>query len=129
MKFKFYDTCSLIQEAGHLFKSDDYTLVISSIVFEELEKIKTSNRDADVKFAARRVMQDLDEHYGDYKIVLYNDTMGTVMEDKGFTLTNDAKIIACALDFATGLSDNDKLIFVSNDTICRHIANLFFETE
>jgi rRNA-processing protein FCF1 len=56
MKFKFYDTCSLIQEAGHLFKSDDYTLVISSIVFEELEKIKTSNRDADVKFAARRVM-------------------------------------------------------------------------
>ena len=42
MKYKCYDTCSLLEQAGHLFNTDDYTLVISSIIFEELESIKTS---------------------------------------------------------------------------------------
>ena len=39
MMYKFYDTCSLLEQAGHLFDTDDYTLVISSITFEELEEI------------------------------------------------------------------------------------------
>lgn len=51
------------------------------------------------------------------------------MEEKGFSLTNDAKIIATALDFATRLNPEDEIIFVSNDLICRHIASLFFEVE
>ena len=37
MKFKCYDTCSLLEQAGHLFESDEYTLVLSSITLEELE--------------------------------------------------------------------------------------------
>lgn len=129
MKFKCYDTCSLLKEAGHLFTSDDFTLVISSVVLEELEDIKSrSNRDADVKFAARKVLQDLDAHYGSYEILMYNDEFVEPLVSAGLSITNDVKIIACALDFAKQ-RPGDEIIFVSNDLICRHIASMFLPVE
>lgn len=129
MKFKCYDTCSLLEQAGHLFTSDEYTLVITSITLEELEHIKTaSNKDADVKFAARKVLFDLDEHYGSFEIILYNDLYGEKMLKDGISLTNDAKIIACARHFAA-THPEDEVIFVTNDLICRHIASMYFTTE
>lgn len=129
MKFKCYDTCSLLEQAGHLFTSDEYALVITSITLEELEHIKTaSNKDADVKFAARKVLFDLDEHYGSFEIVLYNDLYGEKMLKDGISLTNDAKIIACARHFAA-THPEDEVIFVTNDLICRHIASMYFTTE
>ena len=129
MMYKFYDTCSLLEQAGHLFDSPDYTLVISSITLEELEGIKTSgNKDADVKHAARKVLHDLDEHYGAFEIILYNELYGDKMMKDGISLTNDAKIIACARHFAA-THPEDTVVFVSNDLICRHIASMYFETE
>ena len=129
MKYKCYDTCSLLEQAGHLFDSDDFTLVISSITLEELENIKTSgNKDPDVKYAARKVLTDMDEHYGAFEIVLYNDSYGDMMMRDGFSLSNDAKIIACARHFAAK-HPQDEVIFVTNDLICRHIASMYFITE
>jgi predicted ribonuclease YlaK len=46
----------------------------------------------------------------------------------GISLTNDAKIIACARHFAI-THPEDEIIFVSNDLICRHIASMYFKTE
>ena len=130
MKFKCYDTCSLLKEASHLFSSDDYTLIISSIVLEELEDIKSrSNRDADVKFAARKVLQELDAHYGSYEIVIYKDEYAETFVNAGFTVNNDIKIIACALYAAINLHRDDEVIFVSNDLICRHIASMYLPVE
>ena len=129
MKYKCYDTCSLLEQAGHLFDSDDFTLVISSITLEELESIKTSgNKDPDVKYAARKVLTDMDEHYGAFEIVLYNDSYGDMMMRDGISLSNDAKIIACARHFAAK-HPQDEVIFVTNDLICRHIASMYFITE
>ena len=129
MKYKCYDTCSLLEQAGHLFDSDEFTLVISSITLEELENIKTSgNKDPDVKYAARKVLTDMDEHYGAFEIVLYNDSYGDMMMRDGISLSNDAKIIACARHFAAK-HPQDEVIFVSNDLICRHIASMYFVTE
>ena len=129
MKYKCYDTCSLLEQAGHLFDSDEFTLVISSITLEELESIKTSgNKDPDVKYAARKVLTDMDEHYGAFEIVLYNDSYGDMMIRDGISLSNDAKIIACARHFATK-HPQDEVIFVTNDLICRHIASMYFITE
>lgn len=129
MTYKCYDTCSLLKQAGHLFETNDYTLVISSIVLEELENIKTSaNKDADVKCNARRVLRDLDEHPGAFEIILYNDVYGDKMLEDGISLTNDAKIIAAARHFAA-THPADEVIFVSNDLICRHIASMYFEIE
>ena len=129
MKYKCYDTCSLLEQAGHLFDSDEFTLVISSITLEELENIKTSgNKDPDVKYAARKVLTDMDEHYGAFEIVLYNDSYGDMMMCDGISLSNDAKIIACARHFAAK-HPQDEVIFVTNDLICRHIASMYFVTE
>ena len=129
MKYKCYDTCSLLEQAGHLFNSDEFTLVISSITLEELENIKTSgNKDPDVKYAARKVLTDMDEHYGAFEIVLYNDSYGDMMMRDGISLSNDAKIIACARHFAAK-HPQDEVIFVTNDLICRHIASMYFITE
>ena len=129
MKYKCYDTCSLLEQAGHLFDSDEFTLVISSITLEELENIKTSgNKDPDVKYAARKVLTDMDEHYGAFEIVLYNDNYGDMMMRDGIGLSNDAKIIACARHFAAK-HPQDEVIFVTNDLICRHIASMYFVTE
>ena len=129
MKYKCYDTCSLLEQAGHLFDSDEFTLVISSITLEELEKIKTSGKkDPDVKYAARKVLTDMDEHYGAFEIVLYNDSYGDMMMRDGISLSNDAKIIACARHFAAK-HPQDEVIFVTNDLICRHIASMYFITE
>lgn len=129
MKFKFYDTCSLLEQAGNLFNNNDYILVITSITFEELEHIKTaSNKDADVKNAARQVMRDLDEHYGEYEIIIYNDLYSEKMLKDGFSITNDVKIIACARHFAA-THPEDEIIFITNDTICRHIASIYFTVE
>ena len=129
MKYKCYDTCSLLEQAGHLFDSDEFTLVISSITLEELENIKTSgNKDPDVKYAARKVLTDMDEHYGAFEIVLYNDSYGDMMIRDGISLSNDAKIIACARHFAAK-HPQDEVVFVTNDLICRHIASMYFITE
>ena len=129
MKYKCYDTCSLLEQAGHLFDSDEFTLVISSITLEELENIKTSgNKDPDVKYAARKVLTDMDEHYGAFEIMLYNDSYGDMMMRDGISLSNDAKIIACARHFAAK-HPQDEVIFVTNDLICRHIASMYFITE
>lgn len=128
MIFKCYDTCSLLEQAGHLFDDNDFKLVISSIVLEELEHIKTSRKDPDVKFSARKVLQDLDSHYGEYEIVLYNDSYGQEILANGIELTNDAKIIACGCAFKKTHPD-DIVVFVSNDLLCKHIASMYFNVE
>ena len=126
MKFKCYDTCSLLEQAGHLFDTDDYKLVISSISLEELENIKTSARkDTDVKYAARRVLRDLEDHYGAFEIVLYDEAYADKDE---LNITNDSKIIATARQFAA-VHPEDEVIFVSNDLLCRHLASLYLPVE
>lgn len=129
MVYKCYDTCSLLKQAGHLFTSNDYRLVISSIILEELEKIKDSvNKDVDIKHAARKVLQELENNYGAYDIELYDNSFAEDMYKDGISLTNDAKIIAAARSFAAKHPD-DTVIFVTNDLLCRHIASMYFTVE
>lgn len=59
---KFYDTSSLLLNLDNLFE-DEAQIYISSITLEELEHIKTSaNKDPDIKFAARKLIYELDCH-------------------------------------------------------------------
>jgi len=82
MTHKFYDTCSLLLKAGHVFDEEDTTLVISSITLEELENIKTSSRkDNNVKFAARKLTHELDEHFGEFETIIY---VPSLLEEPNF---------------------------------------------
>ena len=122
MKYKFYDTCSLLLKANHLW-DEDCTIVISSITLEELEHIKTAaNKDPDVKFAARKVVHELDTHYGNYEVVIWNFDLVDIIGEYNLPLNEDSKIIASAYAFAKNLKPEDTMIFITNDLCCKHIA-------
>lgn len=128
MTYKFYDTCSLLLKADHLWE-DESKMVISSITLEELENIKTSsNKDADVKFAARKVVKELDDHYGAYEIVNWRQNWTPEIEANSMVVNNDSKIILCANYFANNhMIDypKDEIFFVTNDLCCKHLARNF----
>lgn len=123
--YKFYDTCSLLLKANNLWE-EDIDLVISSITLDELENIKSSNtKDEEIKFSARKVLNELDEHFDSYKVIPWNTEMLDFINRQGMPLTNDSKIIACAMAFASVLTPSDKIVFVTNDLSCKHLAHAY----
>lgn len=124
MKYKFYDTCSLLMKANHLW-DDDSKMVISSITLEELEHIKTSaNKDPDVKFAARKVVHELDEHYNSYEVMIWSNSLMDFIMDHQLPINEDSKIIACADAFTSLLKPEDEMVFITNDLCCKHLARV-----
>lgn len=129
MIYKFYDTCSLLLKANHLWDEDCH-IVLSSITLEELEHIKTSiNKDPDVKFAARKLIKELDEHYGEYSVVFWNNELMLELTDKSLPITNDSKIIICALNWFNNLQPGDQMTFITNDICCKQIAHLVLQCD
>lgn len=121
MIYKFYDTCSLLLKVDNLWE-EDTTLVISSVTLEELEHIKTSaNKDPDVKFAARKLIHELDTHYDSYQVIIWNDVLARALKAHNLPENPDNKIIVSAGWFQ--LQNQDKeVIFITNDLCCKHIA-------
>ncbi len=118
---KFYDTCSLLRKAGSLF-ADNEPFVISSITLEELENIKTStNRDNDIKYSARVILRQLDAKPFLYQTITFTNSMLDPIITKDLPITNDTKILACALAYPTDV------IFVTNDLALKTIARLFLK--
>ena len=129
MIYKFYDTCSLLLKANHLWDEDCH-IVLSSITLEELEHIKTSiNKDPDVKFAARKLIKELDEHYGEYSVVFWNNELMLELTDKSLPVTNDSKIIICAVNWFNKLQPGDQMTFITNDICCKQIAHLVLQCD
>ena len=121
MIYKFYDTCSLLLKVDNLWE-EDTTLVLSSITLEELEHIKTSvNKDPDVKFAARKLIHELDTHYGSYEVIIWNQTLAQMLKANNLPETPDSKIITSAGWFQLQNQEHN-VIFVTNDLCCKHIA-------
>lgn len=127
MIYKFFDTSSLLLKANHLFTDDSYITVISSITLQELEDIKTAaNKDTEIKYSARRVLNELREHPEAYEIHLYSESMLSRIVAKGFDhINNDLRILACAFDYDT-YKHPDETVFVTNDLALASIANCFF---
>lgn len=120
---KFYDTSSLLLKADTLFEDNEY-FAISSITLEELEHIKTSaNKDADVKYSARKLINSLDNHMGEYDVVFFNEDMAKPIVKAGIFLNNDAKILSCALSY----NKKHEVEFITNDICLKHLAKLFLD--
>ena len=121
---QFYDTCSLLLRAGNLFDEPE-DFIISSITLQELENIKTStNKDDNIKFSARQLLHDLDEHFGQYLIINYQNTYAQNITQRDFELTNDTKILSCYLE-CVRLFPEEKIIFITNDLALKSIARVF----
>lgn len=120
---KFYDTSSLLLKADTLFEDNEY-FAISSITLEELEHIKTSaNKDADVKYSARKLINSLNNHMGEYEVVFFNEDMAKPIVKAGIFLNNDAKILSCALSY----NKKHDIEFITNDICLKHLAKLFLD--
>lgn len=127
MIYKFYDTCSLLLKANHLFDEEDVKVVISSISLQELEDIKTANnKDAEIKYSARKLLNILNDNPEAYEIWIFREEMIQPIAEKGFThINNDLRILACAYDYDYN-KHPDETVFVTNDLALKAIANCFF---
>lgn len=124
-KIKFYDTSSLLLKADSLFDSQE-EFAISSITLKELENIKSSaHKDVDIKYAARKLVNKLNENIGKYKVVLYTDDFLAPLLERGMDdVNNDLKILACGFSLkASGAWDVE---FVTNDICLKHLAMILF---
>lgn len=124
MIYKFYDTCSLLLRGQHLFDEENTKIVISSITLQELENIKNSrNKDENVKFSARNILNILNKNVDKYEIHIYQPKM----LDKfiQFEESNDIKILATAFDYDYYVHP-DETVFITNDLALKAIANLYF---
>ena len=118
----FYDTSSLLLKVNSLFE-ENIPFAISSITLDELENIKTSsNKDQEVKYAARKLLHMLDENIEKVHIIIYKEKMLAPILDADLSVTNDTKILACAIDYAKA----EKVCFYTNDLALKTIARIFF---
>ncbi len=127
MIYKFYDTCSLLLKTNHLFDDNNAKVVISSITLQELEDIKNAfNKDADIKYSARKILNILNNNPTAYEIHVFKDSMLNPIVEKGFDhINNDLRILACAFDYDY-YEHPDETVFVTNDLALKAIANCFF---
>ena len=100
MTYKFYDTCSLLLKTNHLFDEENVKVVISSISLQELEDIKTANnKDAEIKYSARKLLNILNENPEVYEIWVFKEDMLKPIIEKGFDHINNDLKNECLLDF------------------------------
>ena len=124
---RFYDTCSLLKKVDNLF--DEENFVISSVTLNELENIKTSvNKDAEIKYSARKLLHLLDEHPDCYIVHIFTLDMLDNLSKYTFSITDDIKILSTALDYQHDHPE-EQLIFVTNDLSLKNIAGLFFSKD
>lgn len=121
----FYDTCSLLIAGDRVFEENDKFL-ISSITFNELERIKSANnKSPEVKYSARLLLHLFDNNKDKYEVVLHKGECEQVLSSCGFEINDDAKILSDAI-YANNNLYADEVIFVTNDLALSHIANQFF---
>lgn len=117
---KFFDTCALLNLQEKAFEGSDI-FYISHVTLQELERIKTSyNKDEDVKYKARKVLHLLNEHEGNYQVILYNNDWDDDILNRGLQLNDDARIIY------TAYKTHPECIFATDDLACKMIAGKVF---
>ena len=116
MAIRFYDTNAILTDC-----TDISNVIISSKTLEELENIKTSShKDNDIKYKARVAVRAIREQKPEIVVVQKSDY--DKIEELGLEITNDNLIIASAWRY----SQENPIVFVTNDVLCSLIANTYF---
>ena len=116
MAKKFLDTNAILTDC-----TDISNVLISSKTLEELENIKSSShKDNDIKYKARVAVRAIREQKPEIVVVQKSDY--DKIEELGLEITNDNLIIASAWRY----SQENPIIFVTQDVLCSLIANTYF---
>lgn len=116
---KFYDTCSIMEDNADL--SD---VIISSITIQELENIKTGNRDKETKSKARSAVRAIKAQKP--LVVIYNPLWDKFIQDENLELTNDNKIIISA---SITSEKYDDFCFYTEDYLAWLIATSIYKLD
>ena len=120
----FYDTNAVLELQNKIFDQHFY---ISSVTLEELEKIKTSSRhDETIKYKSRKILHLLDEYTDKYDVVMYQNVIGDIINEKLIEITPDSKIVACCSFIQNLIPCDQQLVFYTNDIACKMIASKIF---
>ena len=116
MAIRFYDTNAIISDC-----TDISNVIISSKTLDELENIKSSShKDNDIKYKARVAVRAIREQKPEIVVVQKSDY--DKIEELGLEITNDNLIIASAWRY----SQENPIVFVTNDILCSLIAKTYF---
>ena len=116
MAKRLFDTNAILTDC-----TDISNVLISSKTLEELENIKSSShKDNDIKYKARVAVRAIREQNPEIVIVQKSDY--DKIEELGLEITNDNLIIASAWRY----SQENPIVFVTNDILCSLIANTYF---
>ena len=116
MARRLFDTNAILADC-----TDISNIVISSKTIDELENIKSSShKDNDIKYKARVAVRAIREQKPEIVVVQKSDY--DKIEELGLEITNDNLIIASAWRY----SQENSIVFVTNDILCSLIANTYF---
>lgn len=111
---KFYDTSALLVKEKFFPDKEHY--VISQITLQELENIKTSTRDEETKYRARKLLRYLDEYLDDFEIHIVEFINSDTKK------SNDEKILLSASNYFLNLQEPADFYFVTNDLAMKALA-------
>lgn len=122
---KFLDTNALLEYRYlHKLKENNEKFTLSSESLIELEKIKTSRKDEDVKYKARCACRFLSKNTDLYDVVLVTKDHYDFVESYGLPVTPDFLIIASCAKPHPAMCGNYE--FVTQDLLCRLVATRIF---
>lgn len=122
---KIYDTSSLLLLSEELFNTGE-KIVVTSVTLQELENIKVStNKDANIKYAARQLLRLLDEYPDKYICELYLSSYEKMLNKHNLEVTNDTRILITAYQYKVN-HPKEEVIFCTNDLALKRIAEIFF---
>lgn len=116
---KFYDTCSIMEDNADL--SD---VIISSITIQELENIKTGNRDKETKSKARSAVRAIKAQKP--LVIIYNPQWDAIIEHYNLELSNDNRIIVSA---SITSEKYDDFCFYTEDYLAWLIATSIYKLD
>lgn len=115
---KFYDTSALLQTFNTI---TNQRFILSNLTFKELESIKNNpNKDLEIKYKSRQLINWLINNKNQYDIVNYNYVDDfKISSYKILEYNTDARIIITALRTQ---QRNPDLVFITNDLNCYCLA-------
>lgn len=121
MEYKlFLDTNALLNLQDAAFKED---FIISQKTLEEIENIKSSgNKDGEIKYKARKIAHLLDEHYGEFTVIKYDEDIKQIISSFMLEETPDNIILATAYV----VNSRTPTIVCTDDLNCRFISREIF---
>lgn len=114
-KIKFYDTSALLL-ISNLSQEDKN--IISYYTLVELENIKNSNKDEEIKYRVRKLLRYLDENPNLYEVEYPSP-------DSINLFNNDAKIISTAENYEK--KTKEEIVFITNDLSQKALAKKYFK--